>query len=86
MLEQRLRERIWELEIRVEVERDLCQEATRNVRELQGLINGLVTMVGELQDNLTHVRMMGGVRGLPLGRGEPQMLVNYEGRLVPIMC
>src|SRR5258708_4983658 len=75
----------WELEIRVEVERDLCQEATRNVGELRGLINDLVSTVGDLWDNLTRVRMMGGLRGLPLGRGEPQTLVNYEGRLVPIM-
>src|SRR5258708_34276774 len=85
LVEQRLRERVRDLEVRVEVERDLCREAMRNIRELRGLINDLVSTVGDLRDDLTRVRMMGGVRGLPLGRGEPQTLVHYEGRLVPIM-
>src|SRR5258708_3571125 len=84
LVEQRLRERVRELEVRYEVERDLRWEATRNVGELRGLINDLVSTVGDLWDDLARVRMMGGVRGLPLGRGEPQPMVEYGGRLVPI--
>src|SRR5258708_24308447 len=84
-VEQRLRERVRDLEVRVEVKRDLRREATRNIGELRGLVNDLVSTVGDLRDDLARVRMMGGVRGLPLGRGEPQPLVEYRGRLVPIM-
>src|SRR5258708_9969327 len=68
-VEQRLRERIRELEVRSEVERDLCQEATRNIGELWGLVNDLVSTVGDLRDDLARVRMMGVGRGDPLGRG-----------------
>src|SRR5258708_34474940 len=75
LVEQRLRERCRELEGRAEVERDLRQEVTRNIGELRGLINDLVSTVGDLRDDLTWVRMMGGVRGLPLVRGEPRTLV-----------
>src|SRR5258708_30085263 len=67
-VEQRLRERVRELEVRYEVERDLRREATRNVGELRGLINDLVSTAGDLRDDLARVRMMGGVRGLPLAR------------------
>src|SRR5258708_889820 len=84
LVEQRLRERVRELEVRYEVERDLRREATRNIGEVRGLVNDIVSTVGDLRDNLARVRMMGGVRGLPLGRGEPQPLVEYGGRLGPI--
>src|SRR5258708_13908492 len=84
LVEQRLRERVRELEVRYEVERDLRREATRNVGELRGLINDLVSTVRDLRDDLARVRMMGGVRGLPLGRGEPHPMRGYGGRLVPI--
>src|SRR5258708_32722421 len=70
LVEQRLRERVRELEVRYEVERDLRREATRNIGELRGLINDLVSTVGGLRDDLARVRMMGGVRGLPFGGGE----------------
>src|SRR5258708_9289631 len=56
-VEQRLRERVRELEVRYEVERDLCWEATRNIGELRGLVNDLVSTVGDLRDDLARVRM-----------------------------
>src|SRR5258708_3916258 len=83
-VEQRLKERVRDLEVRVEVERDLRWEARRNIGEVRGLINDLVSTVGDLRDDLTRVRMMGSVRGPPLGRGEPQPLVEDGVRLVPI--
>src|SRR5258708_16179019 len=49
-VEQRLRERVRDLEGRVEVERDLRWEATRNIGELQGLVDDLVSTVGDLWD------------------------------------
>src|SRR5258708_8841973 len=48
---QRLRERVRELEVRAGVEQDLRREATGNIGEVRGLINDLVSTVGDLRDN-----------------------------------
>src|SRR5258708_22321102 len=51
VVEQRLRERIGELEGRSEVERGLRREATRNIGELRGLVNERVSTIGDLTDD-----------------------------------
>src|SRR5258708_29355763 len=76
-VEQRLRERVRELEVRYEVERDLRREATRNIGELRGLVNDLISTVGDLRDYLARDRLIGGVRGLPLGRGDTKPMVQH---------
>src|SRR5258708_16362634 len=53
-VEQHLRERVRELEVRAEVEQDLRREATRNIGELRGLINDLISTVGDLRDDLAR--------------------------------
>src|ERR1700733_936682 len=82
--EQRMRETVAELRGVVEAERRMRREATRDVASLTDLVNGLVQEVGNLRDDLARVRLMR-ARDTPLGRGEPQPLVPFEGRLVPIM-
>ena len=79
-----MREELAELRGVVEAERQMRREATRSVRSLVDLVNGLVQEVGILRDDLARVRLMR-ARGIPLGRGEPQPLVPFKGRLVPIM-
>ena len=83
-MEQSLREELAGLRGVIEAERQMRREATRSVGSLVDLVNGLVQEVGVLRDDLARVRLMR-ARGTPLGRGEPQPLVPFEGRLVPIM-
>ena len=79
-----MREELTALRGVVEAKRQMRREATQSVGSLVDLVNGLVQEVGILRDNLARVRLMR-ARGTPLGRGEPQPLVPFEGRLVPIM-
>jgi hypothetical protein len=82
---EELRRRNREMELSLEMERQLRRALERRLTSHIDLFNGLMGEVGAMRDD--HARLVSHViRGYPLVRAEPmpQPLVEYDGRLVPI--